>query len=317
MSPRVSVIIPIYNEVESIEALVQKLLGFLSIVHDDAEIIFIDDGSCDDSFRLLKEQTAKNPQFKLIRFMRNFGQTAALSAGFAAASGEIVVPLDADLQNDPADIPALVSWIDQGCDVVSGWRRHRRDAFVTRILPSKIANWLISKITKVPLHDYGCTLKAYRRSLLQDLHLYGEMHRFLPAYVVWSGAKLKEVEVTHHPRLYGKSKYGIMRTFKVVLDLIVVRFLTNYLAKPIHFFGGAGCISLLAGGFFGALAMYDKYFLGISFVETPLPLLTVFLILVGIQFVLMGLLAEMLMRTYFESQDRTPYIIRETVNIAS
>lgn len=310
---RLSIVLPVYNEKENLPQLAEELAAVLPSLGTETEVLFVDDGSRDGSAEVLRGIVQKYPWATAVFFQRNFGQTAALSAGFAKASGDVVVPLDADLQNDPKDIPLLLAELDKGFDVVSGWRRDRQDAFVSRILPSRIANACISWITRVPLHDYGCTLKAYRKSVLEDIVLYGEMHRFIPAYAAWNGARVTEVVVHHRPRVHGVSKYGILRTFRVILDLLVVRFWTSYLPKPIHFFGGIGTISFLAGVGAGVWAIWIKVFQQVSFVETPLPLLCVFLVTLGVQFILMGLLAEILIRTYYEAQKKETYKIREIV----
>lgn len=309
-----SIIIPIFNEEENIPTLIDALETFKKDFNNNLEVICVDDGSRDQTNALLKNASEKRPWFKVITFSRNFGQTAALDAGFTEASGKIIVPIDADLQNNPNDIFPLLKKLEEGFDVVSGWRKNRQDAYITRLLPSHIANWLISRITKVPLHDYGCTLKAYRREVLEDIRLYGEMHRFIPAYAAWNGAHVTEIVVRHYPRTKGKSKYGIIRTFKVILDLIFVRFWTKYLGKPMHFFGGIGFIIFASGLTAGIIALYLKLIKNVSFIQTPLPLLTIFLIAASIQFILMGLLAEILTRTYHESIHKPPYHIRERLN---
>lgn len=310
---RLSLVLPVYNEKENLPQLAEELAAVVPTLGLETEVLFVDDGSRDGSAEVLRGIVAKHSWAAAVFFQRNFGQTAALSAGFARASGDVVIPLDADLQNDPKDIPLLLAELEKGFDVVSGWRRDRQDAFLSRILPSKIANACISWITRVPLHDYGCTLKAYRKSVLEDITLYGEMHRFIPAYAAWNGARVTEVVVHHRRRVHGTSKYGILRTFRVILDLFVVRFWTRYLPKPIHFFGGIGVVSFLAGVGAGVWAVWSKLFQDISFVETPLPLLCVFLVTLGVQFILMGLLAEILIRTYYEAQKKETYKIREIV----
>jgi glycosyltransferase involved in cell wall biosynthesis len=309
-----SIVIPVYNEAGNLEPLFAQIADVITSIPGKTEVIFVDDGSKDGSFPELRTIAARDPRVKLLRLSRNFGQTAAMSAGFDASSGDVVMPMDADLQNDPRDIPRLLAKLDEGYDVVSGWRKDRKDASVSRKLPSKIANALIGYVTGVTINDYGCTLKAYRRSILEDVKLYGEMHRFIPAYAAWNGARVTELAVAHHARTRGVSKYGIARTFKVILDLLVVKFLTTYLARPMHFFGIAGFISIMLGAITGfwALALrfgYDKHL-----TQTPLPLLTAFLVLLGVQFILMGLLAEMMTRTYYESQGRSIYRIGERVN---
>mgnify|MGYP001576265074 CR=1 FL=1 len=257
----------------------------------------------------------KEASLKIIDFRKNFGQTAALSAGINHAQGEIIIPLDADLENDPADIPQLLAKINEGYDVVSGWRKNRwKDKFFSRRLTSMAANWLISFVTGVKLHDYGCTLKAYRREIIKEVGLYGEMHRFIPALAYWQGAKVAEIEVNYQPRVHGKSKYGLGRTFKVLLDLLTIKFLSGYSTKPIHFFGSLGFISILVSFLTGGLAVYYKVSGQKDFIETPLPVLTALFFIIGVLFVLIGLLAEMIMRVYHETQRRPIYSIKEKIN---
>lgn len=275
----------------------------------------MDDGSTDGSLRELKTLAKKDSKVKVIAFKRNYGQTAAMQAGIDLASNDIIIPIDADLQNDPCDIPRLLEKLEQGYDIVSGWRKNRKDARFRRNFVSSVANRLISWISGVSLHDYGCSLKAYRRDVIKGVTLYGEMHRFIPIYAKWQGGKVTEIPVKHHERKHGVSKYGLERTIKVVLDLIVVKFLHGYFTKPIYLFGGLGFISLILSGFTGLLAVCLKFFGNTSFIQTPLPLLTVMFFLAGIMGILMGLLAEMLTRTYFESQQRQVYAIREKVNL--
>lgn len=312
-NPTLSILIPVYNEIENLDLLYQRLVEALDPTGETFEVLLIDDGSVDGSAERIKAICARDGRFSLVRLNRNFGQTAAMAAGIDHARGEIVITMDADLQNDPADIPKLLQVYRQGYDLVSGWRRNRQDAFLSRTLPSKLANGLISWATGVHLHDYGCTLKAYRRDLVQRLNLYGEMHRFLPALLAHVGARITEVEVQHHPRHAGRSKYGIGRTGKVLLDLMTVKFLGTYATKPIYLFGGLGFLSL-GGGFLTVLALLImKYVFGISMILTPLPVLAAMLVIVGVQFLLMGLLAEMLVRTYHESQEKKIYVLREVV----
>lgn len=310
---KISVIIPLYNEEENAPILHDELQRALPAV-GDYEVIYIDDGSCDNTARVLKTLVHGDKKFRAVLLARNFGQTAAISAGIDHAAGGVIVTMDADLQNDPRDIPKLLSKIEEGYDVVSGWRKIRHDKLLSRRLPSQIANYIISRITGVHLHDYGCTLKAYRSSMIKDVRLYGEMHRFIPAYMSWYGARVIEVPVNHRPRTLGKTKYGIWRTFKVVLDLIFVKFLLKYMGRPMHFFGGLGAAILLGSFATGIWALLLKFLRGTSFISTPLPLITVFLAGVGIQFILLGLLAEILVRIYFESGGRKKYFIKETVN---
>jgi len=313
-APELSVIIPLYNEEENIAPLCQKLLPVLRRCGRSFEIIAVNDGSSDGSEALLERIAATLPELKVVSFRRNYGQTAAMMAGFDYASGRIIVTLDADLQNDPEDIPTLLAKIDEGFDVASGWRVDRRDAAIRRNLLSRIANRIISRISGVRLNDYGCTLKAYRADVVHGTRLYGEMHRFIPIYASWMGAKVVEVPVHHHPRHAGASKYGLERVAKVVLDLMVVKFLEKYFVKPIYIFGGFGLLSLgLSGAFFLGL-VYMKLVQGLSMILTPLPLLSAMTFLVGILSILMGLLAEMLSRTYFESQGRTAYVVKKRIN---
>jgi glycosyltransferase involved in cell wall biosynthesis len=305
-APRLSVVIPVYNEEENVDELHRRLHEALT---DTAEIIFVDDGSRDGTHARLHEIAEADPRVRVIRFRRNYGQTAALSAGIDHARGEIVIPMDGDLQNDPADIARLLAKLDEGYDVVSGWRLDRKDPFHRR-LPSQLANRLISWLSGVRLHDYGCSLKAYRRSALADVRLYGEMHRFVPIYASWSGARVTEIPVTHHPRTRGKSNYGIERTIKVVLDLIVVKFLASYATKPIYVFGGFGVLSLFTAVAVFGLMVYLKLAGIRDFVATPLPLVVVMLGLVGFLSILLGLVAELVVRVYYEAQGKRTYSIR-------
>ena len=305
----VSVIVPVYNE----ELNVQRMYDALAAVLDDsAEFIFVDDGSSDSTFEKLRDIARGDDRVHLIRFARNFGQTAALSAGIDHARGEIIVPIDGDLQNDPADIPRLLAKLDEGYDVVSGWRKSRQDNFRRR-LPSVIANRLISWISGVHLHDYGCSLKAYRRDVIKDVRLYGEMHRFVPIYATWQGARVTEMPVMHHPRVAGKSKYGLERTLKVVLDMVVVKFLASYATKPIYVFGGFGLVSLFGSLVAFAMMLYFKFSGYADFIQTPLPLVVVMLFLVGCLSILLGLVAELSIRTYYESQGKRTYRVREEI----
>ena len=307
-------VIPCFNEAESLPHLLPKLDAAVASLRDrgvEAEVIMVDDGSHDQSCVLLREATRTRPYLKAIHLARNFGQTAAMAAGFDAARHEVIVPLDADLQNDPSDVVTVIDKLDQGFDVVSGWRRRRRDVLITRKIPSWIANGIISAVSGVRLHDYGCTLKAYRRFVLQGVHLYGEMHRFIPIYAAQRGARVTEVEVDHHPRQHGETKYGLRRIPNVVLDLMLAQMLWKYGTKPMHLFGKFGLLSMgLSGLFFMAMVWY-KFWGGKDFVATPLPHLTVMSFLVGCLSLLMGLLAEMTMRTYYESSQTATYVVRE------
>lgn len=309
-----SIVVPVYNEEESITPLYERITAALAQAAYSYEMILVDDGSSDRSFMLLTAIAADDNRVRVIRFRRNFGQTAAMAAGFDAARGRIVVPMDGDLQNDPADIPHLMAKIDEGYDVVSGWRKDRQDTFINRKLPSMIANGLISRFTGVHLHDYGCTLKAYRREVLDGINLYGEMHRFVPALASQVGAKVTELPVMHHPRLYGTSKYGISRTVRVVLDLMTVKFLLSYSTKPIQLFGKWGVYTISAGVFCGAATLYMKLFEHMSMNRNPLWILTVFLFFMGVQFIVLGLLGELNARTYYEAQGKPIYVVREKLN---
>lgn len=311
----ISVFIPVYNEEESLEILNNKIIESLAGTKYSYEIVYVDDGSKDKSFEILKSFADANPNIKAIKFRRNFGQTAAMSAGIDAAEGHVLIPMDSDLQNDPVDIPRLMEKIDEGYDVVSGWRKNRKDTFVNRKLPSMIANKIISWLSGVNLHDYGCTLKAYKSEVLKDTRLYGELHRFIPICASWVGAKVTELPVSHHERQFGESKYGINRTFKVILDLILMKFLTDYITKPIYFFGGTAFASMLASMLIFTWSIALKLFSSIDFDQTPLPLLGVMFFTVSIQLFMMGILADMIMRTYYESQDKRIYSIDESVNV--
>jgi len=310
--PQISVVVPLLNEEDSLALLYQEITQAVTGRYD-YEVLFIDDGSTDRSFEILKGLHQRDPRVRVIRFRRNFGQTAAMSAGFAHARGEVVIALDADLQNDPADIPMLMDKLKEGFDVVSGWRRHRKDRALTRRLPSKMANCLIAWITGVKLHDYGCTLKAYRREVLQETRLYGEMHRFIPAIASWAGARIAEVVVNHRPRTAGVAKYGLGRTFKVLLDLITLKFLGSYSTKPIYIFGGLGGLTALFSILFAMLVISEKVNQGEDMSGNPLLLLSAVLGITTVQFILMGLLAELLVRTYHESQNRPTYVIKEVL----
>jgi glycosyltransferase involved in cell wall biosynthesis len=315
--PDISVVIPVLNEEENVDRLLEKLQSSMALLGRSWEVIFIDDGSTDGSFEKLRGFAADDARIKVIKFVRNFGQTAALAAGIDYADGQVIIPMDADLQNDPADIKQLLNKLDEGYDVVSGWRKERQDEFFTRLIPSWTANKIISVISGVRLHDYGCSLKAYRREVIKDVRLYGEMHRFVPIYASWMGAKVAEIPVTHHARQAGVSKYGISRTFKVILDLMTVKFLSSYATKPIYVFGSAGLWSFVASFLgFGAMVVL-KYWYHKSFVETPLPVLVTMFFMLGMQFILMGLLAELLMRTYHESQGKRIYIVKAELNTNS
>lgn len=306
-----SIVIPIYNEEDNIPILLQSIEESLRDTNLEYEIICVDDGSQDCSLKVLKRLATVNPRLRVIVLRRNYGQTAAMAAGFENSRGRFIVTLDGDLQNDPADIPLLLKKLQEGYDLVSGWRQNRQDDTLTRVIPSKVANWLISRITGVELHDYGCSLKAYRKELIDDLNLYGELHRFLPVLAYIEGAKITEIPVKHHPRRFGKSKYGLGRTFRVILDLFTLFFLKKFLTRPMHVFGFFGLISLLLGVTIGTYLSFLKLVLGQSIGDRPLLILSVLLVLAGVQLFSFGLLAELLIRTYHESQKRPIYRIRE------
>lgn len=310
-----TVIVPVHNEEANLGNFLEALMAVLEREQYEYEIIFVDDGSTDRSAEILTAIAGENPQCKLIRFRRNFGQTAAMMAGLDYASGEVIVPIDADLQNDPEDIPRLLEKLDEGYDLVSGWRKDRKDSAITRNFPSWIANKLISRISGVRLSDYGCTLKAYRRSIVEEVKLYGEMHRFLPIYASWAGAKTTEIVVNHMPRLHGESKYGLERVLKVPLDLLVVKFLSSYSQKPIYVFGGFGLFNHLLALVTFAVMIYFKFWGGKSFIATPLPILAALFILMGFISMLIGLVAELSVRTYHESQNKSTYSVQQTINI--
>ncbi len=309
-----SIVVPIYNEEENVPILHARIDQALTGTGLGFELILVDDGSSDNSYPALKLLAAKDSRVKVVRLRRNFGQTAAMAAGFDLASGRVVVPMDGDLQNDPLDIPLLLARIDEGFDVVSGWRKDRKDTFVNRRLPSIMANSVISYLTGVHLHDYGCTLKAYRREVLEDVNLYGEMHRFVPALASQVGARVTEMPVRHHERLHGQSKYGISRTMKVILDLMTVKFLLSYSTKPIQLFGKWGIYTLCAGTLSGVVTVYMKFFEQTNMNRNPLLILTAFLLFMGVQFIVMGLLAELSARTYYEAQGKPIYNIKEKLN---
>lgn len=312
-SIQITVTVPIYNEEDNIPLLYERTRDALDALGRSWELVLVNDGSKDDSPARLDALAAADPRVVVIHLSRNYGQTAAFMAGLDHARGEIIVPMDGDLQNDPADIGRLLAKLDEGYDVVSGWRKDRQDHAIKRNLPSRMANWLISRVSGVHLHDYGCSLKAYRREVLDGVKLYGEMHRFVPIYAAWNGARVGEMAVTHHPRIHGVSKYGLERVIKVVLDLLVVKFLFKYASKPIYVFGGFGLLSILLSFVFGAWALGLKLFDDTSLIQTPLPLLAVFAFMIGIVSILMGLLAEMINRTYHESQAKPVYRIARMV----
>lgn len=307
-SPALSVLVPVYNEEESLADLGREIREALDGL--DYEAILVDDGSRDRSYEEIR-RLAEDPRFRAVRLAGNFGQTAAMAAGIAHARGGVIACLDSDLQNDPRDIPAMLRKLDEGYDVVSGWRKDRRDPWLTRRLPSKIANAIISRVTGVRLHDYGCTLKLYRAEYLKDLRIYGEMHRFIPAFAGFLGARIAEIPVNHRPRTRGKSKYGLGRTFKVLLDLATVKFMDEYINKPNYLFGGGGVLMLAAGALLAAVTLYKKLWLGIFVKDQPLFQVSIFFLLVGFQLLLLGLLAEILIRIYYEVRDKRPYFVRD------
>ncbi len=314
-APYLSVVLPVYNEQDNIRLQYEQISKALKPLGVTYEVIFIDDGSSDSSPDILRDIAKKDRSIKVVLFRRNFGQTAAMSAGIDFASGKIIVFMDSDLQNDPNDIGMLFKKIEEGYDVVSGWRKKRMDKFLSRRLPSRIANWLIARVTGVRLHDLGCSLKAYRSEILKQVNLYGEMHRFIPVHASWIGAKITEVPVTHHARKYGESKYGIQRTFKVILDLITVTFMGKYSTKPIYVFGGTGFIMLMLGTASGVAVILMKVFLHLPMNRNPLLILTVMLFLLSVLFIQIGILAEILIRIYHEAQNKQPYNVLGTVNI--
>lgn len=310
---RYSVVVPLYNEAESLHLLYRKIRDVMEQLGGPHEIIFVDDGSTDETFKLLAEIQESDYNVHTLRLRRNFGQTAALKAGFDFAAGEIIISMDGDLQHDPQEILLFVAKIEEGYDIVSGWRQERNDAWLTRRLPSRVANWMMAKLSRVRLHDFGTTFKAYRREVIQDLPLYGELHRFIPALASWSGATIAEIPISNIPRKNGKSNYGLSRTGKVLLDLISIKFLLDYSTKPLHFFGPAGLLGTGLGTILGLFLLFKKLVLGqeILFQHGPLLFMAILLILSGIQFLSIGLMGEMLARTYYESQKKSIYVLRE------
>lgn len=308
---QLSVVIPIFEEEPNIRPLYTELKGVLDGLNLSYEIIFIDDGSRDNSLDVLKEVQGQDDHVRIVRFRRNFGQTAALAAGMQYAQGNVVVTMDGDQQNDPHDIPRLLSKIDEGYDLVNGWRYDRKDKYWSRKIPSMVANKLISRTTDVELHDYGCTLKALRKEVAKNITLYGELHRFIPAIASWMGVSIAEVKVNHRPRVLGKTKYGLSRTVRVLLDLITVKFLLNYAGRPIHFFGLPGLLSGTAGFLIALYMTFERFFFGIPMGNRPLLLLAILMILIGIQFIVIGLLGELQIRTYYETQNKPIYVVKE------
>jgi glycosyltransferase involved in cell wall biosynthesis len=310
-----SIIIPVFNEENNIRPLYHELLAALAEIPRSYEILFVDDGSRDSTAGVLSELAARDARVKVITFRRNLGQTAAISAGIDYARGDVLIAMDGDLQNDPYDIKRLLEKMDEGYDVVSGWRKNRKDRKLARVLPSWFANKIISALSGVDLHDYGCTLKAYKRDVIKGVRLYGEMHRFIPIYASWHGASVAEIIVNHRPRIAGQSKYGFERVLKVILDLIVIKFLGDYAHKPIYIFGTLGMVCFAGGFLAGLYAVYLKFVKRTAFIATPLPLLTVLLFVLGFSSILMGLIAELSVRTYYESQNKPTYLVKETKNI--
>lgn len=309
-----SIVIPLYNEQENIPRLIKELDDFLKNFNKEFEVIIIDDGSSDNSYQMLSELARKRKYLRLLRFGANFGQTAAISAGFHSARGEIIVTMDADLQNNPRDITLLLKKMEEGYDIVSGWRKKRKDKFISRRIPSIAANKIISRITGVFLHDYGCTLKAYRKEIVKHINLYGEMHRFIPALGRWAGASITEVEVSHRARRHGKSKYGISRIFKVILDLLTVKFFLSYSTRPIQIFGQLGLISFLIAIASIIEVIMFKIFLNVDMTGNPFLYLSILLVIIGVQLIILGLLGEIIIRTYYESQKKPIYVIKERIN---
>lgn len=311
----ISVVVPVYNEEENVVSCYEEVSSILKRMKREYEVIFVDDGSTDNTVSKLLEVAGNDSHLRIVEFRRNFGQTAAMAAGFDSSRYSIVVALDGDLQNDPAEIPKMVNKLEEGYDLVAGWRKNRKDRFISRKLPSKIANWLISKLTRVKLHDYGCTLKVIDGELARSIRLYGEMHRFIPALADEMGARIAELPVNHRPRLAGKSKYGISRTVRVILDLLTVKFLLGFSKRPIHLFGTVGLLAGAAGFFLLAYLSYQRLLLSVPMGNRPLMSLGVMLVIIGLQFVVFGLLAEVLARTYYESQDKKTYAIRRIFEI--
>lgn len=309
----ISIVVPVYNEEESIKLLCRQIKTVLDSLEEKSEIVIVDDGSTDNTYMILKEIKNEIKELKIIKLRANFGQTAALSAGFNNAQGEIIITLDADLQNDPNDIPKLLEKMKDGYDVVSGWRKDRKDKWLTRKVPSYFANKIISWITGVHLHDYGCTLKAYRKEIIKDIELYGQMHRFIPALAKWVGGKIGEAPVNHYPRKFGKSKYGIGRTIRVVLDLITIKFLLSYSSSPIQIFGFIGLCSGGIGFIWTSLLIIQRLFFDMPLGGRPALLLSIMLVFLGVQFISMGLLGELLIRTYHESQKKPIYAVKEVI----
>lgn len=313
-SPKVSIILPIFNEEENVSALLTEISEAMGPAGVPYEVLAVDDGSTDQSFHRLKEIAQQMRHLRVIRFQRNVGQTGAFDAGFRHASGDILVTMDADRQNDPKDIPRMLALLDEGYDFVTGWRRDRKDGLWHRKLPSKIANFIIRRVTRTRVRDLGCSLKVYKRNFVKNLRLYGEMHRFLSVLIEDQGARMAQIEVNHRPRVAGKSKYNLSRTFKVLLDLLTVWFLRRYQTKPSYFFGGVGILFSFTSVFLFALTLFEKFEEGVKVHRNPLFMLGIFFGLMSVQFLVLGLLGELLVRTYFESSQKTPYYVSETIN---
>ncbi|MDH7512814.1 MAG: glycosyltransferase family 2 protein [Clostridiales bacterium] len=309
-----SIIIPVFNEAKNLPELFDELMPVLDKLGRSFEVIFIDDGSTDESWRVLQSLQQRRSTVRIIQLRKNFGQTAALAAGFDYARGDVIINLDADLQNDPKDIPLLIDRVEAGYDIVSGWRKSRKDRFFSRRLPSVIANWLISRLTGVRLHDYGCTLKAFRKDVIKNIKLYGELHRFIPAIASHMGVAIAEVKVNHRPRRHGKSKYSFFRFSRVILDMLTVKFLLSYSTRPLQIFGLIGLVSGLLGFIISFWLSYQRLVLNISVANRPLLLLGVLLMVIGFQFITLGLLAEMMVRAYHESAGKTIYFVRQIVD---
>lgn len=309
-----SVVIPVYNEKQNISYLYENLNNILPQIGKKYEVILVDDGSIDGTFKELLKIHEQNNNYKIIRFRKNFGQTPAMSAGFDYANGEVIITLDADLQNDPQDIPVLLEKINEGYDIVSGWRINRQDKTISRKFPSKIANWLIARLTGVKIHDYGCTLKAYTSDVIKNIELFGEMHRYIPAVASWMGINVAEVPVHHHSRKFGKSKYGISRTIRVILDIITIKYLLSYSQKPIQIFGLIGLITGAIGFILTVYLIIMRLFFNMALSSRPLFTLSIFMIFIGVQLITMGILAELIMRTYHASSGKPTYAIREIID---
>lgn len=315
--PTLSIVIPVFNEEKNLPELYEEIKHSCEKLDLSYKIIFVDDGSWDSSFPVLRSIQEEDLKVKVIRLRKNFGQTAALSAGFDYAKGDIIITLDADLQNDPQDFALLIEKIREGYDIVSGWRKKRKDRLFTRRIPSAMANWLISRITHIKLHDFGCTLKAFRKEVIKNINLYGELHRFIPAIASNIGVSIAEVEVNHRPRKHGKSKYTVFRFVKVMLDLLTVKFLLSYSTRPLQIFGAFGLASGVIGGIIGLYLSYQRLILKVGISGRPLLLLAILLIVIGIQFITLGLLAEIMVRTYHESVDKKIYFVREILDSES